>query len=212
MNPTSTPGVRIVPMFPLGTVLFPYALLPLHVFEPRYRLMIRRVMQSDQQFGVVLIERGSEVGGGDLRFDVGTLARIVQANELPDGRYGLVTVGLRRIRVERWLPDDPYPQAEVSDIADAPASDDDRELRARVEHVLHEVYELLHAIDTRIGDPPTLADDPLRASYEAAAAAPIGPLDAQRLVEVDSATERLTSVARLLDESADELRARRRFE
>ncbi len=62
---------RIMPMFPLGTVLFPYALLPLHVFEPRYRVMIRHVMDSDHEFGVVLIERGSEVGGGDVRFDIG---------------------------------------------------------------------------------------------------------------------------------------------
>lgn len=204
-------------MFPLGTVLFPYALLPLHVFEPRYRLMTKRVMQSDQQFGVVLIERGSEVGGGDLRFDTGTMARIVQANELPDGRYGLVAVGLRRIRIERWLPDDPYPMAEVAEIADSTAvagdstSDVDIALRRRVVDALRTVYELLRVFDTHVGDAPTLSDDPLRASYEAAAAAPIGPLDAQHLVEVDSATERLSSLVRLLDGSADELRSRRRL-
>ena len=96
-------------MFPLGTVLFPYALLPLHVFEPRYRLMMRHVLDGDREFGVVLIERGSEVGGGDTRFDVATVARVVQAAELPDGRYALATVGMRRVRVERWLDDDPYP-------------------------------------------------------------------------------------------------------
>ena len=86
-----------LPMFPLGTVLFPYATLPLHVFEPRYRLMTRHVLDGDHEFGVVLIERGSEVGGGDVRFDVGTVARVVQIAEVPDGRYALVTVGVRRI-------------------------------------------------------------------------------------------------------------------
>ena len=203
---------REMPMFPLGAVLFPYALLPLHVFEPRYRLMTRRAMQSDQQFGVVLIERGSEVGGGDVRFDVGTLARIVQANELPDGRFALVSVGLRRIRVERWLPDDPYPQAVATDVPDEPPDSDDRALRHRVEGALRTVYELVREIDARFGEPPALDVDPLRASYEAAAAAPIGPLDAQRLLEVDHAADRLSLLARMLDDRAEELRSRRTLE
>ena len=100
-------------MFPLGTVLFPYGVLPLHVFEPRYRLLTEHCLAGDGCFGVVLIERGSEVGGGDTRFDVGTVARIVRAGQLPDGRYVLATVGIQRLRVRDWLPDDPYPQAEV---------------------------------------------------------------------------------------------------
>jgi Lon protease-like protein len=206
------PEQREMPMFPLGAVLFPYALLPLHVFEPRYRLMTRRAMQSDQQFGVVLIERGSEVGGGDARFGVGTLARIVQANELPDGRFALVTVGLRRIRVERWLPDDPYPQAVATDVPDEPPDSDDHGLRDRVEAALGTVYELVREIDASVGEPPTLDNDPLRASYEAAAAAPIGPLDAQRLLEADHAADRLSLLARMLDDRAQELRTRRTLE
>ena len=109
---------RTMAMFPLGTVLFPYALLPLHVFEPRYRLMMRHVLDGDREFGVVLIERGSEVGGGDTRFDVATVARVVQAAELPDGRYALATVGMGRVRVLSWLVDDPYPRAEVVALGD----------------------------------------------------------------------------------------------
>jgi hypothetical protein len=107
-------------MFPLGTVLFPYAVLPLRVFEPRYRVMTRRCLDGDREFGVVLIERGSEVGGGDVRFGVGTIARIVQVAETPDGGYALATVGLRRFRVIRWLTDDPFPQAEI-DLFEEPA-------------------------------------------------------------------------------------------
>src|SRR5262245_61599087 len=111
-------------MFPLGTVLFPYALLPLQVFEPRYCVMLRHVLDGDGEFGAVLIERGRGVGGGDTRFDVGTLARIVQVAELPDGRYAVSPVGLHRSRVRRWLDDDPYPRAEV-DALDEPASTGD---------------------------------------------------------------------------------------
>ena len=82
-----------LPMFPLGSVLFPHAVLPLHVFEPRYRALTEACLAGDGEFGVVLIERGSEVGGGDTRFSVGTVARIVEAGRLPDGRYLLATVG-----------------------------------------------------------------------------------------------------------------------
>src|SRR5688572_1877568 len=109
-----------MPMFPLGTVLVPSLALPLHVFEPRYRALVRDCLAGDRELGVVLIERGSEVGGDDTRTDVGTVAQIVHAAELPDGRFALATVGVRRIRVEAWLPDDPYPIASVEDWPDPP--------------------------------------------------------------------------------------------
>ena len=104
-------------MFPLGVVLVPGELLPLHVFEERYRELMSDVLGDDGEFGVVLIERGSEVGGGDTRSRVGTMVRVVQAEELPDGRWAVVAVGDRRIRVKEWLSDDPYPRAVVEDWA-----------------------------------------------------------------------------------------------
>src|SRR4051794_34879859 len=106
--------MTVLPMFPLGTVLLPGAVLPLHVFEPRYRALVADCLAGEPEFGVVLIERGSEVGGGDVRRDVGTVARIMEMTQLPGDRYALVTVGTRRIRVERWLDDEPYPRAEVT--------------------------------------------------------------------------------------------------
>ena len=84
-------------MFPLHTVLFPGVALPLHVFEPRYRALTRHCLDGDGRFGVVLIERGSEVGGGDARLSVGTCARIVEAAELPDGRWVLMVLGVERV-------------------------------------------------------------------------------------------------------------------
>src|SRR5215207_8972442 len=107
-------------MFPLGSVLLPSTLLSLHVFEDRYRALARHCMAGDRRLGVVLIERGSDVGGGDVRFDVGTRAVIADAVELDDGRWILILVGEERVRVVRWLPDDPYPQAEVVECGDEP--------------------------------------------------------------------------------------------
>src|SRR5687768_12766401 len=100
-------------MFPLGTVLLPTAVIPLHVFEPRYRALVHDCLAADREFGIVLIARGSEVGGGDDRTDVGVVARIVEAVELPDGRWAIGAVGVDRIRVRTWLADDPYPRADV---------------------------------------------------------------------------------------------------
>src|ERR1044072_5335469 len=104
---------RRLPMFPLGTVLLPFAHLPLHIFEPRYRALVKDCLAGDGEFGVVLIERGQEVGGGDGRFGGGRVAGIVQAAELPDGRWLLDAVGTERFRVTEWLPEDPYPVAMV---------------------------------------------------------------------------------------------------
>lgn len=200
---------RIMPMFPLGTVLFPHALLPLHVFEPRYRLLTKRVLAGDGEFGVVLIERGSEVGGGDTRFDIGTVARVVRAQELPDGGYALATVGIRRIQVLRWLPDNPYPLAEVVDIADPPdAEGADAEVSCqRAFAALADVAAWYRDRDPRVPELPPVADDPAPASYEMAALAPIGPLDSQRVLESARLDDRLVLLAELLEEHARMLRA-----
>ncbi|WP_371820785.1 LON peptidase substrate-binding domain-containing protein [Tsukamurella sp. PLM1] len=102
-----------LPMFPLGAVLLPGEELPLRIFEPRYRAMIEHCLAADGRFGVVLIERGSEVGGGDVRTDVGTVAVIDRYVRKPDGGYTLTCLGTDRLRVVQWLPDDPYPRADV---------------------------------------------------------------------------------------------------
>jgi uncharacterized protein len=200
---------RHLPMFPLGTVLFPYAVLPLRVFEPRYRVMTRRCLDGDREFGVVLIERGSEVGGGDVRFGVGTVARIVRASELPDGGFVLANVGLRRFRVVQWLPDDPHPRAEVELLDERPGGAGTSRERDEVVAGLGEVLALWHRLDPQVSpEPPAVAPDPVRAAYEVAAAAPIGPLDAQRVLEAPDAGARLALLRELLGDRAGELRAR----
>jgi Lon protease-like protein len=196
-------------MFPLGSVLFPHAELPLHVFEPRYRALTEACLAGDGEFGVVLIERGNEVGGGDTRFSTGTVARIVAAGRLPDGRYLLATVGTRRLRVRTWLSDDPFPRAEVELLGEGDTSVDAHDVRADVERVLKRVL----AMAAELGEAPQavgveLDDDPVQAGYQAAAAAPIGPLDAQRLLELDDPAERLAQLHGLLADQAEVLELR----
>ena len=105
-------------MFPLGTVLFPSrARCRCTSSSPATGPWYSDCLDGDGEFGVVLIERGFEVGGGDTRFGTGTVARIVEAAELPDGRW-LLDDGRHAgaSAWPTWLPDDPYPVAEVEDL------------------------------------------------------------------------------------------------
>jgi hypothetical protein len=210
-------------MFPLGSVLVPGMILPLHVFEPRYRALVRDCTAGDGEFGVVLIERGSEVGGGDARTDVGTMARIVQADELPDGRFAVGAVGMRRIRVTAWLVDEPYPRAEVADWPDVDVDGNGDVAEegvvappAATGALVEDVDGLLRrvgALRTELGEPAppldfSLAENPLIAGYQATALAPLGPLDKQALLAASSVRARLDDVRRLLGEHVELLQAR----
>jgi Lon protease-like protein len=194
---------RSMPMFPLGTVLMPNMVLPLHIFEPRYRTMFEDIMGGDgeREFGVVQIARGSETGGGEIRHDIGTIARVLQAEELPDGRWVAVSVGTRRMRVLQWYPDDPYPQANIEELAEDGLDD---ETVARRDALLPRVRRLL-ALRSELGDetvPSTfeVANDAAVSCWQLLVLTPVGGLDAQRLLEVDGWDERLDAFALLLSE------------
>lgn len=188
-------------MFPLGSVLFPSLVLPLHIFEPRYRALIRDVLAGGEEFGVCLIERGHEVGGDDTRLDVGTVAHVQEASELPDGRWAVVSVGTRRIAVDRWLPDDPYPRAEVRDHPDPAPAPDELVLLGGVEARLRSAL----AKQAELGEPAPpatveLAEDPVLASHQMSALAPIPTIDRYSLLAAEGVGLRLASLDGLLRE------------
>lgn len=188
-------------MFPLGTVVFPHVALPLRVFEPRYRQLARDCLAGAREFGVVLIERGSEVGGGDQRSGLGTLTSIVEAQEAPDGQWSLVALGTRRVRVTRWLPDDPYPLAELEDLADGEWDADAERAYPEAERTVRRALALL----AELGEPGApvhvgLADEPIVAAWQLAAISPIGPLDRQHLLAIDAPAERLARLTELVEE------------
>lgn len=194
-------------MFPLGTVLVPGMVLPLHVFEPRYRKMVDDCRAGDGAFGVVLIERGSEVGGGDVRTDAGTLARIVEARELPEGRWLLGAVGVERIRVARWLEDDPYPRAELAAWPDEPGAPAPGGRDAAVK-----LLRRVTALSVELGRPAPpleleLPDDPVLASYLATAASPLGPADRQQLLTAPTVADRWALLEELLAGQVELLQA-----
>ena len=200
---------RRLPMFPLGSVLFPHALLPLRVFEDRYLRMIAECREGDGEFGVVLIERGSEVGGGDQRSHTGTVARILRVADMEGGHLAVAAAGIRRIRVAEWMPDDPYPQAVVAELDDTVQGEGAAEASSRAEAALRRVLALYSELGFDVGDTSFRLDvDPCVASFQACAVAPTGPFDGQRLLEIDAAAERLALLADLLDDESTLLSAR----
>ena len=199
MEPT-----RRLPMFPLGTVLFPSGVLPLRVFEPRYRDMIEDLLPGNREFGVVLIERGSEVGGGEVRSGIGTMAKILEARESKDGHWAVVAMGLQRIMVDRWLPDDPYPMAEVRPFPDRPGPGVDPASYAALRDRLHCLLDGLVALgETVPSDRVEIAEDPALGSLQMAALAPLTPFDRQRILEVDRVEDRCRLLGDLLGEGQE---------
>ena len=190
-------------MFPLGTVLLPGELLPLHVFEPRYRAMIADCLSSstEPRFGVVLIERGHEVGGGDQRLDIGVAAAILRVGETPQGTLAVLAVGVRRVRVDQWLDDDPYPRAMVTwwddELADPPPADEAEALAGRLRMVRGTAMELG---DLQASHAAELSEDPARWAEEIPALVPVGPLDRYRLLVAPTLAGRFDLVGELLGE------------
>ncbi len=182
--------------------------LPLHVFEPRYRDMVADVLAGDGTFGVVLIERGSDTGGGDVRTDVGTVAKVVQAEEFNDGRWALITVGQERFRVSRWLEDDPYPQAEIELWPDPPTCDVTDEQYGQVVTKFRRCLALAAEAGFDVGPLPETVDDVSLGCMQMSAMAPVNPLDKHRLLGAGDAGERLRLLDRIIDDSVVLIEAR----
>jgi uncharacterized protein len=206
----------VMPMFPLGTALLPGSVLPLHVFEPRYRQLVHDILADDAdhaEFGVVMIARGREVGGGDVRNDVGTVARVLDMRALPDGRYALAAVGGDRLRVNTWLPDDPYPLADIDPWPDEDLGQLDI---AEVSETIANLHERVRAINDEVralGEmtpPPDteISGDPHLSLYHLGSLAPLGPADRQRMLEAATLAERLEVFAAALDDAAAVVRFR----
>jgi Lon protease-like protein len=196
---------RYLPVFPLANPVLPTQILPLHVFEDRYRILMETLTEfgAAAEMGVVLIERGSEVGGGDVRLPVGTVTHLIESERLPDGRWVAIFAGSHPFRIERWLDDDPYPQAIVEERADDDWDPTDQRLldgaEASVRHALHLAWEL----GEPVGHPEfRLSDQPAMAAWELCARAPLGPFDRQSLLEAGSRSERLELLDHLVTDAS----------
>jgi Lon protease-like protein len=146
-----------IPLFPLHTVLSPGIALPLHIFEERYRVMVRRCLDTSTPFGIVLIREGSEVAprdGGPQELSisgVGTFAEIREASKYVDGRWDLLTVGTGRFIVRQVIADqEPYLVGEVEELDDRVG--DEEEAEALVARVTRRFVDYLRLLQPREGE------------------------------------------------------------
>jgi Lon protease-like protein len=193
---------ELLPLFPLNTVLFPTMVLPLHIFEERYKLMVNTCLAQDKPFGVVLIYSGSEVGGPAIPHPVGTLARIANWEWLPDGRMNIFAVGDRRFRIVDYAkPELPYLEGLIEYWDDE--SVESQNLPRLVDRVKHSFVDYLTLIMS-LADQALpisqlqLPDDASMLSYHVASNLQIEANERQELLEEPSAGARLKRELALL--------------
>jgi len=196
-----------LPMFPLGTVLYPGVVLPLHIFEERYRRLVRDLLDQPagpRRFGVVAIKEGREVGrdGVTALHEIGCTAELRRVEAYDDGRFDIIAVGVSRFRVVRVDASQPM-VGEVELLPDV-STDEAITLSARAVRMFGSYREaLLTAQGLLVDEPPELPDDPVELSYVIAAAMLVDMSDKQELLATSTVDERLAlEVAILRRESA----------
>jgi uncharacterized protein len=204
--------VAELPLFPLGTVLFPGLVMPLRIFEDRYHSLVRHLLtlpeEPPREFGVVAIRRGWEVdgspGSAPVRLhDIGCTAQLRTVTERDDGQLDIVTVGRRRFEIMRMLPaDTPYLRAEVRYLPDQTDGADDGAADRLCPRVLAVFRKYLHLVRTGPDERAELAeqlpDDPTVLSYLVAATAGLTLTDRQRLLAAPDPASRLRAELSLL--------------
>lgn len=205
----TAPEFVALAMFPLESVFLPGQHLPLRIFEPRYGALVRHCLEAGEPFGVVLISRGREVGGGDARCDVGVLASIVECVDEGAGRYTISCRTGARILLSQWLPDDPYPRAHATVWPDQPGEPVSRAQVLEVEDKAMALFERIAdargvTLPSREvllgGDTSGDAGDRL---LTLAARIPIGTADRYSVLAAPSAAERLAALSEAVDAVAE---------
>ena len=200
-----------LPLFPLGTVLFPGLLLPLHIFEDRYRQLVRDLADGPEprRFGVIAIRHGRETGvdGIQALHEIGCTATLRQVKPLEDGRYDVVTVGVQRYRLASLDDSGPYLRGQVDLLTEESG---DEAAAAQVARVVRDGFRAyLNALAQRGVTQvrvPELPEDPVMLSYLVAASMIIDLSDRQALLAEPDALHRLTAERTLLSRELTMLR------
>jgi Lon protease-like protein len=195
-------------LFPLQTVLFPGMRMPLHIFEERYRIMIRECLEEDVPFGVVLIKSGVEVGGGAKPCSIGTTARIVQVEYLDDGRMNLFTMGERRFRIVALNTTQPYLRGEVAYLDQQEADAAARAVMPHAQDLFDEYLRTYMALGSQWTRGVYLPEDPGEAADYIATRMDIPPEEKQELLEILSPEARLRRELEIIAPALPDMRAR----
>ena len=194
-----------IPIFPLNTVLFPGALMPLRIFEPRYRQMLERCMAGNRRFGIALIKSGTEVGAFATPYELGTVARIERVDEDNQGSIPIIVRGVERFRTISLDHSLPYLVADVTLLEEV--VDDTAESAAS--HALEEVDRYIRLLLTVRGEwhpKPELPSDPLELlNFVGNVLLGLSVETRQRILETEPVSNRLKLASEALSEAAREL-------
>jgi Lon protease-like protein len=196
-----------MPLFPLGVVLFPGMMLPLHIFEPRYREMINRCLDEELPFGVVLINQGTEAGAPAEPHPIGTAARITKVERHPDGRMDIMAVGTRRFRIEELNYSRSYLSAEVSHFP--VVNGDTRLATEQAQRVRPKLYEYVDLLSSAAGirlHLDRMPEDPTNLAFLTAIAMQVRSEDKQRMLSLSGVPEILDMANYLLGRELQLLR------
>ena len=200
LSKNQTPYERQIPLFPLQAVLFPGGFLPLHIFEPRYRAMIKFCLEHESEFGVVLIKEGEEVGDAATPYDIGTAARILHVEHLDNGNMHIITAGEYRFQILEIQEDHAYLTGRVRML-----DDPDTEIEAVSESLTaqtEEVYKAYEALSSRLifawQPPEEHPDDPRELAYQIGIRLRISLKEKQALLETIPLEQLLTREIEIL--------------
>jgi len=196
-----------LPLFPLGTVLFPGMLLPLHIFEERYRRLIGTRYGEEPIFGVVLTKQGREVADEPAIHEIGTAAELVGAGRYPDGRYDLIVRGSRRFRVHGQNWSTGYLTADVEWLEEPPGAPGSPSLAHQAGLAFEQfltAFERATGADISRQDLPV---DPTELAYALCARIPLDTWERQRLLEQPTTTDRLIHLLAIVRRERDLLLA-----
>ncbi len=201
-----TASRRALPLFPLNTVLFPNASLPLQIFEERYKRMLRDCMSADSLFGVALIREGVEVGGPAVPHAVGTVARIERVERIDEERFFVSAVGVQRYRTLALTRRSPYLLGEVETLDDGEPTPAEIELAREASDAFSEYARASAGVSGGWMRRTRLPSDPAALSYHIANAMELDASDKQRLLERDDAASRLSAEMDILRRAYSDVR------
>ena len=195
-------------LFPLNSVLFPGMRMPLHIFEERYRIMIRECIEEDAPFGVVLIKAGAEVGSGAVPHDIGTTARVQQVEYLDDGRMNIFTTGHERFRIVAINTTQPYLRGEVSVLQQEPSTDSAYAALPRARQLFDDYLKTYLALGDQWTRGVFLPENPADAADYMAARMDIGPDAKQELLAQLNPEARIRRELEILGEVLPDMHGR----
>lgn len=199
--------IHHMPIFPLNTVIFPRMPVALHIFEERYRAMVRDMEEGDHRFCVALIQEGVEIGGGAVPHEVACLVEIIHLEPLPDGRYNLLALGAERVKITHLdRLSKPYMVGSVEEWPEQQGAVE-ADLIGKASRLFNEYANYLMTLSGEKLDNFTLPEEAATLSYILATALQVGLDDRQRLLETPGAAARIRAEVAMMQSELPLLRA-----